>query len=130
MKQNERGVSMTVFACGAIMALLVLAGLVVDGTAQLMARERAHGAAAQVARFAADASAPYQIDGGDGRNVALTAARTAAAKYTALTFDITMDSAGTLHVVATTRVNTVFLGLIGVSSLQAQGQASAVIIQV
>ena len=120
---------MTVFACGAIIALLILAGLVVDGTAQMVARERAHGAAAQVARFALDASVPYQVDGEDGRTVALEAARTAAAKYPDLTFDISMDSAGTLHVVATTRVNTVFLGLIGISSLPAQGQASAIIIQ-
>ena len=121
---------MSVFACGAVLALLMVAGLAVDGTAQMMARERAHAAAAQVARFAVDASAPYQIDGGDGRNVALTAAHTAAAEYTDLTFDITMDGAGTLHIVAKTSINTVFLGLVGVSSLKAQGQASAIIIQV
>jgi len=119
---------MSVFACGAILALLIVAGLVVDGTAQMMARERAHGAAAQVARFAVDASAPVQVDGGDGRDVALAAAHTAAANYPGLTFDITMDDAGTLHIVVTTRVNTVFLGLIGVSSLPARGEASAIII--
>jgi len=128
MKQNQRGVSMSVFACGAILALLIVAGLVVDGTAQMMAREHAHAAAAQVARFAVDASAPFQVDGGDGRNVALTAARTAAVKYPDLTFDITMDAAGTLNIIATTRVNTVFLGLIGVSYLSAKGEASAIII--
>jgi len=128
MKHNQRGVSMSVFACGAILALLIVAGLVVDGTAQMMARERAHGVAAQVARFAVDASAPYQVDGGDGRNIALTAAQTAAAKYPDLAFNITIDGAGTLHVVATTSVNTVFLGLIGVSSLPAKGEASAIII--
>jgi len=129
MKANERGVSMSVFACGAIMALLIVAGLVVDGTAQLVARERAHGAAAQVVRFATDASVPYQVDGSDGRNVALTAARTAAANYPDLNFDITMDGAGTLHITALTSVNTVFLRLIGVSSLPAKGVASAAIIQ-
>jgi len=119
---------MSVFACGVIVALLILAGLVVDGTAQMAARERAHGAAAQVARFATDTSVPYQVDGSDGRNVALVAAQTAAANYLDLTFDITMDAVGTLHIVATARVNTVFLGLIGISSLPARGEASAIII--
>jgi len=121
---------MSVFACGAIMALLIVAGLVVDGTAQLVAREHARGAAAQVARFATDASVPYQVDGSDGRAVALTAAQTAAADYPDLNFDITMDTAGTLHIVATTQVDTVFLRLIGVSSLTAKGAASAAVIQV
>jgi len=120
---------MSVFACGAIMALLILAGLVVDGTAQLMARERAQGAAAQIARWATDASVPYQVDGSDGRNVALTAARTAAANYPDLNFDITMDQAGVLHITGTKQVNTVFLQLIGVSSLPATGMASAVVIR-
>jgi len=121
---------MSVFACGAILALLIVAGLVVDGTAQLMAREHARGAAAQVARFATDASVPYQIDGSDGRNVALAAARTAASKYSDLTFDIAMDGAGTLHITATTSVDTVFLQLIGVTSLPAKGVASATIVRV
>ncbi|MCL2489789.1 MAG: pilus assembly protein TadG-related protein [Propionibacteriaceae bacterium] len=129
MRSDERGVSMSVFACGAIMALLILAGLVVDGTAQLMARERAQGAAAQIARWATDASVPYQVDGSDGRNVALTAARTAAANYPDLNFDITMDQAGVLHITGTKQVNTVFLQLIGVSSLPATGMASAVVIR-
>jgi len=129
MRFDERGVSMSVFACGAIMALLIVSGLVVDGTAQLMARERAHGAAAQIARHATDAAVPYQVDGSDGRNVALTAAQTAAASYPDLRFDISLDQAGVLHITATTQVNTLFLRLIGVSSLPVTGTASAIIVR-
>ena len=117
---------MSVFACGAIMALLIVAGLVVDGTAQIAARERAQGAAAQVARFATDAAVPYLVDGGDGRAAAMTAAQTAAGTFHDLTFDIALDADGSLRVRAHAVVRTVFLQLIGVSSLSATGQATAV----
>jgi len=109
------------------MALLIVAGLMVDGAAQVSARERADSSAAQVARFAMDAAAPYLVDGLDGRTVALTAARTAAGGYADLTFDISIDQAGSLHVGTKTTVRTVFLQLIGIKNLAASGQATAVV---
>ena len=43
---EARGVSLSVFACGIITAFLILAGLIVDGAAQLSAQQRAENAAA------------------------------------------------------------------------------------
>jgi len=118
---------MSVFACGAIMALLILAGLLVDGTAQMSARQRAVDATSEVARYATDAAAPYLVDGQDGTAPAMAAARTASASYPDLVFTITMGGGGVLHIEATTTVKTTFLQLIGVSRLRATGRAEAVI---
>jgi len=109
------------------MALLIVAGLVVDGTAQMAAHERAQGAAAQIARFATDAAAPYLVDGSDGRAEALAAARSATGNYPDMTFEIALNPDGSLRVRSSTTVNTVFLQLIGIRSLGATGQATAVI---
>ena len=128
-KINQRGVSMSVFACGAIMVLLILAGLVVDGAAQLAAHQRANTGAAQVARFAMDAAAPYLADGQDGRTVALAAAWANAAQYDDLAFSITLDGSGALHIDTATSVRTVFLTLIGIPTLSASGHAVAVVFE-
>ena len=121
---------MSVFACGAIMALLILAGLLVDGAAQMSAHQRAVDATAQVARFATDAAAPYLVDGQDGTGPALAAAQTAAAKFPDFAFVISMTDTGVLHVEATATVDTTFLQLIGVSSLHATGTSEAILHEV
>jgi len=118
---------MSVFACGAVMALLILAGLLVDGTAQMSARQRAVDATAEVARYATDAAAPYLVDGQDGTGPALAAAGVAAARYADLTFVMSIRDGGVLHIEATTTVETTFLQLIGVTSLRATGTSEAVI---
>jgi len=122
---RQRGVSLSVFACGAIVVLLIVAGLVVDGAAQVSAHVRAEGAAAAVARYAMDAAAPYLIDGQDGAAPALTAARSAARSYSGLQFDIFVDAGGALHVTTRTTVATTFLQLIGIRELTATGDAVA-----
>ena len=127
--RNQRGVSLSVFACGAILALLIMAGLVVDGTAQLLAHQRAEDAAAQVARFAVDAAVPYMVDGRDGQAAALTAAGQAAKRYDNIVFAYSVDATGALHVSTATSVPTVFLRLIGIQTLQATGEATAVVFQ-
>ena len=125
----QRGVSLSVLACGAIAALIIVAGLMTDGAAQLQARQRAGDVAAQVARYALDAAAPYQVDGRDGRPVALAAAWAAAARHPDLDFEIVMDAAGALHVSTRQAVPTLFLQIIGVRYLTASGQATAVVYQ-
>jgi len=124
---NQRGLSLSVFACGAILALLIMAGLVIDGSAQLLARQRAEDAAAQVARLAMDAAVPYMVDGRDGSGAALAAAGQAARRYDNMTFSFNVDSLGSLHVGTSTTVPTLFLCLVGVAHLQATGQAVATV---
>ena len=126
---DQRGVSMSVFACGAILVLLIMAGLLVDGAAQLMARQRVEDSAAQVARFAMDAAAPYMVDGQNAGPAALAAASKAAKRHTDLSFEFMFDATGALHVSATKTVPTQFLCLIGIKSLQVRGQAIAIVFQ-
>lgn len=118
---------MSVLACGAIVALLVMAGLAVDGAAQMAAQQRAAGAANQVARFAMDAAAPYLVDGEDGRAAAIAAAQSAADGFSGLRFEFALDESGRLQVRASTTIDTVFLPLIGINQLNATGQASAIV---
>ena len=120
---------MSVFACGAILALLIMAGLLVDGAAQMLAKQRAEDAAAQVARYAMDAAAPYLVDGQDGAAPALAAARSAAGRYSGISFEFAMDADGGLRVTTHTSVQTVFLGLIGIHQLSASGSATAIVYQ-
>jgi len=120
---------MSVMTCGLIMALLIVAGLLVDGGAQLQAHQRASDAAAQVARYAMDAAVPYLVDGRDGRLPALTAAKAAADRHTDMTFTINYDARGALYISANTSVRTMFLQLIGIDTLKATGEAMSVIYQ-
>ena len=126
---NERGVSLTVFACGAVLVLLIMTGLVVDGAAQLLARQRAENGAAQVARFAMDAAAPYMVDGQDPTAAALAAATKAATSYPGISFEFRVDQNGALHVSTATAIETQFLCLIGITTLPASGHAVAIVFQ-
>ena len=121
--------SVSVFACGAILALLIMAGLLVDGAAQMLAKQRAEDAAAQVARFAMDAAAPYLVDGQDGSGPALAAARSASGHYDNITFQFTIESDGALRVTTHTSVPAMFLCLIGIGQLGASGDATAIVYQ-
>jgi len=114
---------MSVLACGGIIALLLVAGLAVDGTAQIAAQQRANDVAAQVGRWAMDAAAPYLVDGQDGRTVALTAARQAASRYPDLEFQVWLDLGGSLHIETRTVIKTTFLQLMGLQQLSACGKA-------
>ena len=106
-----------------------MAGLVVDGAAQLQARQHAQDAASQVARYAMDAAAPYLVDGRSGSSAALKAAGQAAKGYGGIAFVFSVDAAGALHVNASTTVPTIFLRLIGIQQLKATGQAIATVVQ-
>jgi Flp pilus assembly protein TadG len=64
-------------------ALLALAGLVIDGGASLAARGRAHDLAAQAARAGADALSPQSLRGPSPADLVIdpAAAQTAAQRY-------------------------------------------------
>ena len=120
--------SMSVFLCIAVIALLLAAGLAVDGAAQAAARRTCQTAAAQVARIGVDAAASTRLDLSPGQAgaVAVSAARRAAADlHPGLTMTAEVGRDGRLHVQATTRIGTLFLGLAGIHELSASGKATA-----
>lgn len=122
--RGERGASLSAHVAVVVVALLAIAGLVIDGGAKIAAIRAAEGAALQAARAGADAGAGARAG---GLAVDVAAARTAAAAVLA---DRGVDGSVTVadgRVTVTTRAGapTVFLSLIGVDEVTASGEASA-----
>ncbi len=120
---------MTVFFAVASVGLLVLAGLVVDGGAKVRAVQRADVVAAEAARAGGQAIALPAAIAGRTPTADPRAAIEAAQGYlrsNGVTGTVTIAPGGrSLDVAVTTSAPTVFLGLIGVSSLTAHGHATA-----
>jgi hypothetical protein len=118
----------TVFFAVAVVGLLVLLGLVVDGGAKVRAVQRADTLAGEAARAGGQAiNVPGVIAG--RRPVAdPAAAASAAQQYLAangVTGTVTIAADGrALQVTVTATSPTVFLGLIGVTTLTVHGHAS------
>lgn len=125
---SERG-AVTVFVAVAVVGLLAMAGLVVDGAAKVRAVQRADRVASEAARAAGQAVDLAAAMGSEGLRVDRRAALGAAQSY--------LDAAGvegavsvrpdgaTLVVTTRTSEPTAFLGLIGVSRITVTGRAEA-----
>lgn len=123
---SERGASITVLFAGVFVALLLTAGLVVDGGAQVHARRTAEAVAAQAARAGSDASAAERLVGRDGTGQALAAAQAVIAAHPEVSGTAAMD-AGVLRVSTSTSVGTTFLSLVHINELTGSGSAEAVL---
>lgn len=124
---TERG-SLTVLTAVLALALLALAGLVVDGTGQLRAGQAASGAAQQAARAGTEALDAASLRAGGPLTVDPTAATAAARAYliaAGYTGTVTVTGPTTLRVRVTVHQPTVILGLIGVDSYTATAAATA-----
>lgn len=123
--RDERGASASVFVAVAMLALVLVAGLVVDGGAQVRAERLAQVAAARAVREGSDARAPSALVGQDGAAPALAAARDSLASD-GVQGSVELDGdAVVVH--TTTSVDTVFLSLVGIDHLSAHGQARGVL---
>jgi Flp pilus assembly protein TadG len=124
--------SVTLFVVIVALGLLVLAGLVVDGGAKVRAAQRADRVAAEAARAAGQAVDATAILRGQAIRVDAAKALAAAQAHlrAAGVEGSASVTAGGSHVVVTTsaRVPTIFLGLIGVPDLTAQGRAEAALV--
>jgi len=124
MSNDQRGVSLSAMFAVIVLALLLMAGLVVDGGAQAEAARRAESAAAAAARAAADETATARLA---GKPVDTGAAIAAAQRVLdAAQVSGTVSLAGGLVRVSTrAEAGTVFLSLIGITTLDAAGSAEA-----
>jgi len=122
---NERGQSLSVFVTVVVVALLLVAGLVVDGGAQVDASRRAEGAAALAARAAADSTATARLAGkGVDRLAAVAAAREVLEAHPGIEGDVVVQG-DQVQVSTRTTTPTVLLNLIGIRELRATGSATA-----
>ncbi len=127
LRRNQRGQAVSVFICVVIAAMIITAGLVVDGGQQIAAATRAEVAAAGAARAATDASATNALAGQSGAGPAVLAARSYLAGQPGVTGSVEV-SGGVVTVRTAASEPTVFLSAIGIGSVQARGAASAVLV--
>lgn len=121
----ERG-SLTLFAVVLSLALLAMAGLVIDGGSKLTAQRRANNLAEQAARAGAQALDIASVRG-DAPALDPGAARMAAAGYLAAAGHhgrVTVDT-DTVVVTVSDRQPTAVLGLLGIHHLDVTGRGQA-----
>lgn len=131
MNASERG-SVTVFFAAAVLALLLMAGLVVDGGGKVRAVQRADRLAAEAGRAGGQQIDVAAAIAGRRPRVDAAAAVTAARRYLDRTGAhgevVVAADRRSITVRVTTTVRTVFLGLVGVTELSATGNARVVLV--
>ena len=124
VSRDERGQSISLFAVVVMAAMIMVAGLVIDGGQKVAAASRAEGAAAGAARAGADAAATDQLAGSDSMGSAVLAARTYLAGQPGVTGAVSVN-AGVVAVRTQASAPTILLPLIGIDRLHADGYAEA-----
>ena len=129
--RSDRG-AVTLFVAIAMVGLLALAGLVVDGGAKVRAVQRADRVAAEAARAAGQAIDLAGVLEGSDVRVDRRAALVAAESYLRASgvegSARVVDGGSGIAVTTTTSVPTVFLGLIGVPQFTVRGSAEAALV--
>lgn len=128
-EDSERG-SLTVFTAVLAVALLAMAGLVIDGTGKLRAARRADAVAEEAARAGADSINAATLRSGGPVAVDPTAAVRAAQAYLAsadVTGTATVDGANRIAVMVTISRPTDLLGLVGIHTFTVTGHATAIL---
>lgn len=124
MPGSERGASVTTFVAVVLVALFAVTGLVIDGGRQAHAVRRAQATAAAAARAATDAAVTVRLAGGGGE-AAATAAAQRHLQAAGFAGTVTVLPDGRVRVDAHGEVGTVFLSLIGIATLPAEGSATS-----
>jgi len=124
--------AVTIFLSIAVVGLLALAGLVVDGGAKVRAVQRADRVAAEAARAAGQAVDLRDVLAGQSLGVDRREAIAAAEQYLRAagvegTVRVVQGGSG-IAVTTTTSVPTVFLGLVGITTFRVRGGAEVALI--
>jgi len=119
---DERGQSVSVFITVVFAALVMTAGLVIDGGQKIAAASRAETAAAGAARAATNAGVTQSLAGASAGDASLRAARVFLAGQPGVSGSATVSD-GVVTVTTRASERTLFLSLIGVDSVSATGSA-------
>ena len=125
--RNERGLSITPFVSVVFAALILTAGLVIDGGQKVAATSRAETAAAGASRAAGNAAATQELGAGNPAGAAVTAARNYLAGEPGVTGSVTV-SAGIVEVTTRATQPTILLSMIGIDAVTGTGRAEAGIV--
>lgn len=125
--RDERGQSISLFVLVIMGALIMTAGLVIDGGQKVAATSRAESAAAGASRAAGNAAATQQLGGADPASAAVIAAKTYLAGQPGVTGTVSISNE--IIVVTTTADEpTILLSTIGIASVSGEGSARANIV--
>jgi len=122
--RDERGESVSVFVTVVFAALIMTAGLVIDGGQKITAASRAEAAAAGAARAAANAGVTQTIAGRSPGDASLRAAAAFLAGQPDVSGHATVNN-GVVTVRTHASERTIFLTLIGIRSVSATGHATS-----
>lgn len=125
--RDERGQSISLFVLVIMGALIMTAGLVIDGGQKVAATSRAESAAAGASRAAGNAAATQQLGGGDPASAAVIAAKTYLAGQPGVTGTVSISN-GIIVVTTTADEPTILLSTIGIASVSGEGSARANIV--
>lgn len=131
LKNDDRG-SMSPFAAIAVIALLIIAGLVVDGSGRIEAVQRADNVAREAARAAGQAIYSGPAVRGVAAHSDSQAGRRAAQQHlqaAGMSGTVTITG-NTITVTATTTHRPIFLSLVGIGSQPVTGTGRAEIVRV
>lgn len=124
MRRDERGQSVSVFVTVVFAALIMTAGLVIDGGQKIAAASRAETAAAGAARAAANAGVTQTLAGNSPADASLRAARAFLAGQPDVSGSASVSN-GVVTIRTRAEEPTIFLSLIGINSVSATGSAEA-----
>jgi Flp pilus assembly protein TadG len=125
--RDEHGQSISLFALVIMGALIITTGLVIDGGQKITATSRAESAAAGASRAAGNAAATQQLGGGDASSAAVLAGKTYLAGQPGVQGTVSITN-GVVVVATSAQEPTIFLSVIGISSIVGRGSARANIV--
>ena len=125
--RDERGQSISLFVLVIMGALIMTAGLVIDGGQKVAATSRAESAAAGASRAAGNAAATQQLGGADPASTAVLAAKSYLAGQPGVNGTVSISN-GIIVVTTTADEPTILLSIIGIASVSGEGSARANIV--
>ena len=125
--RDERGLSITPFVAVLFAALIMTAGMVIDGGQKVAAASRAETAAAGAGRAAGNAAATQELGDGDPVAAAIAAARNYLAGQPGVSGSVSV-SAGVIEVRTQATEPTILLSVIGIDAVTGTGRAQANIV--
>ncbi|SDB83783.1 hypothetical protein GA0111570_104190 [Raineyella antarctica] len=128
--RDSRGQALSVMVLVVTTALVLMAGLVVDGGQQVSATRRASAVAEQAARAATDAAAAGALEGRPDTGVAAAAAREVLAADPDVAGTVQVLPGPRVAVETRSQVPTIFLSLVGIGSVTGTSRATADLVAV
>lgn len=128
-RRDERGGSQSILLLGVVVALVLSAGLVVDGGRKTAAARDAEAVAAGAARAGLNAGATGRLAGRANTTAAVSAARSFLAGAPNVSGSVQLLPGGRLRVTTQSTTPTRYLSIVGINTVTGRGEATAELIE-